>query len=80
MFAVSAESPRSADRVPLVELVASLVAAPDTASLAGAELVVRSGWLGLRAHPAPAVTASLAGAELGPWTDDALRDAIAPFS
>ncbi|EIV96306.1 SDR family NAD(P)-dependent oxidoreductase [Frankia sp. QA3] len=78
-FAVSVESPHPADRVGLVELVASLVAAPDTASLAGAELVVRPGWLGLRAHPAPAVTASLAGAELGPWTDDVLRDALAPF-
>ncbi|WP_157734291.1 MULTISPECIES: SDR family NAD(P)-dependent oxidoreductase [Frankia] len=78
-FAVSAESPHPADRVGLVELVASLVAAPDTAALAGAELVVRPGWLGLRAHPAPAVTASLAGAELGPWTDDVLRDALAPF-
>ncbi|MCM3925214.1 oxidoreductase, partial [Frankia sp. AiPs1] len=78
-FAVSAQSVDPADRVPLAELVASLVAAPDTASLAGAELVVRPGWLGLRAHPAPAVTASLAGAEPGPWTDDVLRDALASF-
>lgn len=67
-------SSRSADRTALAALVARLVAAEDTASLAGAELVVGRGWAGLRAHPGPVASVAYAGAEPGPWLDDALRE------
>lgn len=79
-FAISGESADPADAVPLAELAARLVAADDALPLAGAELVLRPGWIGLRTHPGPAATLSLAGADLGTWTDDALRDALDPFA
>jgi hypothetical protein len=77
-FAIGVETDAVADRGPLADLVARLVAADDVGPLAGAELVCRRGWLGLRAHPAPGATVALAGTEPAGWIDDALRAALQP--
>jgi hypothetical protein len=44
--------------------------------LAGAELVVGPGWLGLRSHPRPLGTVTYGGPEVPDWIDDAFRDMV----
>jgi NAD(P)-dependent dehydrogenase (short-subunit alcohol dehydrogenase family) len=73
---VSVESEAGVDRGPLAHLVARLVCADDAAALAGAELVVARGWLGIRSHPEPAATVSFGGPEIPGWVDRCLREAV----
>jgi NAD(P)-dependent dehydrogenase (short-subunit alcohol dehydrogenase family) len=80
VFSVSVEDGGNADRKPLATLVARLVGAEDTRPLAGAELVVRREWAGLRAHPAPVVTAAYGGPAIPAWVNEVLREAITPFA
>ena len=68
-FSVSAESD---DAQVIGELAAHLVASPDAVALAGAELAVGPGWLGLRSHPRPSGSITI-GPDLPAWLDDALR-------
>lgn len=72
-FAVSVEVPAGPGRHPVGELVAHLVCNPDAAGLAGAELAVGPGWLGLRSHPRPGGSISFGGPDVPPWLDGALR-------
>jgi hypothetical protein len=44
--------------------------------LSGAELVVASGWFGLRSHPTPAATISFGGPAIPDWLDGTLRTIV----
>ena len=52
-FAVSIEASEEQAGHPAGELVAHLLSQPEATALAGAELAVGPGWLGLRSHPRP---------------------------
>ena len=58
------------------ELAAHLLAHPDSAPLAGAELVVNDQWLGLRSHPRPIGTVTYGGPAIPDWLDDSLREIV----
>ena len=58
------------------ELAAHLLAHPDSAALAGAELVVNDQWLGLRSHPRPIGTVTYGGPVIPDWLDDSLREIV----
>jgi len=49
------------------------VGSPEAAALAGAELVVADGWIGLRSHPRPSGSITFGGPDLPGWFDGALR-------
>ncbi|MGI8493543.1 MAG: SDR family NAD(P)-dependent oxidoreductase [Acidimicrobiales bacterium] len=72
-FAVSveAESDRTAG-----ELAANLVTNPDAAGVAGAELAIGAGWIGLRSHPRPIGSVIYGGSAVPAWLDSALREII----
>lgn len=72
-FAVSVEVPKGPDRHPMGELVAHLVCDPDAVALAGAELAVGPGWIGLRSHPRPGGSITFGGPEVPGWLDSTLR-------
>ncbi len=75
-FAAGVEAP-DAEAGPVVgELVGHLLAEPEAPPLAGAELVVGPGWLGLRSHPRPLGTVTYGGPEVPDWIDDAFRDMV----
>ena len=57
-------------------LVAHLLGEPDAAGLAGAELVVGAGWLGLRSHPRPVGSITYGGPALPGWLDATLREVV----
>jgi len=78
VFAVGVEGCSGEEREPLAALVARLAGAADTRELAGAELVVRRGWAGVRAHPAPVVTTAFGGPAVPDWVPGVLREAITP--
>jgi NAD(P)-dependent dehydrogenase (short-subunit alcohol dehydrogenase family) len=76
-FAVGVEAP-DAEAGPVVgELVAHLLAESEAPPLAGAELVVGPGWLGLRSHPRPLGTLTYGGPDVPDWIDDVFRDMVA---
>jgi len=56
------------------ELVAHLFSHPEAAALAGAELVIGAGWLGLRSHPRPAGSITYGGPAVPDWLDARLRE------
>jgi NAD(P)-dependent dehydrogenase (short-subunit alcohol dehydrogenase family) len=58
------------------ELVGHLLAEPEAPPLAGAELVVGPGWLGLRSHPRPVGTVTYGGPDVPDWIDDAFREMV----
>jgi hypothetical protein len=72
-FAASVETPEEPAGRPTGELVAHLLSHPDAASLAGAELVVGPGWLGLRSHPRPIGSITYGGPAIPGWLDAALQ-------
>jgi NAD(P)-dependent dehydrogenase (short-subunit alcohol dehydrogenase family) len=75
-FAVGIEA-SDADAAPVAgELVAHLLAEPGAAPLAGAELVIGPGWLGLRSHPRPIGTVTYGGPEVPDWIDAAFREMV----
>jgi hypothetical protein len=57
-------------------LVGHLLGHPEAAALAGAELVVGTGWIGLRAHPRPIGTVVYGGPAVPDWMDGALRQIV----
>ena len=73
-FAVSLEASDEEAGSAAAELVAHLLADPDAAGLAGAELVVDSDWLGLRSHPRPIGSVVYGGPSVPGWLDQTLRD------
>ncbi len=76
-FAVSMEAPAGAGARPSAELVGYLLANSETAALAGAELAVGDGWIGLRSHPRPIGTITYGGPAIPSWLDASLREIVA---
>jgi NAD(P)-dependent dehydrogenase (short-subunit alcohol dehydrogenase family) len=72
-FAVSLEASEEAASDPAGALVAHLLGHPDATALAGAELVVGGGWLGLRSHPRPIGSITYGGPAVPGWLDATLR-------
>jgi hypothetical protein len=59
------------------ELVGHLLGHRESgAALAGAELVVGTGWIGLRAHPRPIGTVVYGGPQIPGWMDGALGEIV----
>jgi hypothetical protein len=77
-FTASIEAPRELAGQPVSELVAHLLANPEVTALAGAELVVGGGWLGLRSHPRPIGSITYGGPAVPDWLDDTLRQVAGP--
>jgi NAD(P)-dependent dehydrogenase (short-subunit alcohol dehydrogenase family) len=75
-FAISVESAEESERQTVVDLVAHLVGHADSGALSGAELVVSTGWFGLRSHPSPAATISFGGPAIPEWLDGTLRTIV----
>jgi NAD(P)-dependent dehydrogenase (short-subunit alcohol dehydrogenase family) len=75
-FAVSIEAPEVDAAPPAGELVAHLLGHPDATALAGAELAIGPGWLGLRSHPRPIGSITYGGPALPEWLDDAIREIV----
>ncbi len=75
-FAASLEAPEEVVGPPAGELVAHLLGHPDAATLAGAELVVGDGWIGLRSHPRPIGSVTFGGPDLPDWLDGTLRQVV----
>ena len=73
-FGVSLEAPEDQAAGPAAELVGELLTDAGAAPLAGAELVVGPGWLGLRSHPRPLGSITYGGPAVPVWLDDALRE------
>jgi NAD(P)-dependent dehydrogenase (short-subunit alcohol dehydrogenase family) len=75
-FAASIEAGEGVAAQPAGELVAHLLSHPEAAALAGAELVVGDGWLGLRSHPRAIGSVSFGGPALPDWLDGTLREIV----
>jgi NAD(P)-dependent dehydrogenase (short-subunit alcohol dehydrogenase family) len=75
-FAAGIEAPDPDEGPVAGELVGHLLAEPEAAALAGAELVVGPGWLGLRSHPRPLGTVTYGGPEVPDWIDAAFREMV----
>jgi hypothetical protein len=75
-FAVSIEAPAEVAGPPVGALAAHLLGHPEGAALAGAELVVGDGWLGLRSHPRPTGSVAFGGPALPEWLDGTLRQIV----
>jgi NAD(P)-dependent dehydrogenase (short-subunit alcohol dehydrogenase family) len=75
-FAAGIEAPDEEAGPVVGELVGHLLAEPEAPPLAGAELVVGPGWLGLRNHPRPLGTVTYGGPEVPDWIDDAFGDMV----
>jgi NAD(P)-dependent dehydrogenase (short-subunit alcohol dehydrogenase family) len=60
----------------LPPVVAYLIAEPEAASLAGAELVLSPGWFGLRSHPRPFGSIAYGGPALPEWFDATMRQIL----
>jgi NAD(P)-dependent dehydrogenase (short-subunit alcohol dehydrogenase family) len=75
-FATSIETSEVEAAQPVGELVAHLLANPDAAALAGAELVMGGGWIGLRGHPRPIGSVTYGGPAVPDWLDTTLREIV----
>jgi hypothetical protein len=75
-FAASIEASEAAAGQPVAELVAYLLGNPDARALAGAELAVGAGWLGLRSHPRPIGSITYGGPAVPRWLDATLREVV----
>ena len=75
-FAAGIEASEGAAAHATGELVFQLLSNPEAAALAGAELAVGSGWIGLRSHPRPVGAVTYGGPAVPPWLDSALRDIV----
>jgi hypothetical protein len=75
-FAASIEASEEGAAQPASELVAHLLGHPEAAALAGAELVVGGGWLGLRSHPRPIGSITYGGPAVPDWLDATLREIV----
>jgi len=75
-FAASIEASDTAAGQPAGALVAHLLGHPEAVALAGAELVIGAGWLGLRSHPRPIGSITYGGPAVPDWLDATLRDVV----
>jgi NAD(P)-dependent dehydrogenase (short-subunit alcohol dehydrogenase family) len=75
-FAASIEASEAAVGEPVGELVAHLLGNRDARALAGAELAVGAGWLGLRSHPRPIGSITYGGPAIPAWLDMTLREVV----
>ena len=76
-FALSMEAADGRAGEPTGELVAHLLSHPEASALAGAELVVGPGWIGLRSHPRPIGSVTFGGPGIPDWLDGTLREIAA---
>jgi NAD(P)-dependent dehydrogenase (short-subunit alcohol dehydrogenase family) len=75
-FAASIETSEMEAAQPVGELVAHLIANPEANALAGAELVIGAGWVGLRSHPRPIGSVTYGGPAVPDWLDATLREIV----
>jgi len=75
-FAAGIEAPEEAAAPATAELVLQLLCDPELGTLAGAELAVGSGWIGLRSHPRPVGAVTYGGPAVPSWLDVVLRDIV----
>jgi NAD(P)-dependent dehydrogenase (short-subunit alcohol dehydrogenase family) len=75
-FAASIETSELSAGQPIGELVSHLLGHPEAKALAGAELVVGPGWLGLRSHPRPIGSVTYGGPAVPGWLDATLREVL----
>ncbi len=75
-LAASLESSEADAAAQSGELAVNLLVRSEAGALAGAELVVGPGWLGLRAHPRPIGTLVYGGPDIPGWMDGALREIV----
>ena len=75
-FAASLETSETEAAQPVGDLVAQLLGDPESTALAGAELVLRAGWIGLRGHPRPIGSITYGGPGVPDWLDAALREIV----
>jgi NAD(P)-dependent dehydrogenase (short-subunit alcohol dehydrogenase family) len=75
-FAVALEAPEEVAGRTAGGLVAHLLGHPEASALAGAELVVGDGWLGLRSHPRPIGSVTYGGPAVPAWLDGRLREIV----
>jgi NAD(P)-dependent dehydrogenase (short-subunit alcohol dehydrogenase family) len=75
-FAASIEAPEAAADRTVAELAGHLLGHPEAAALAGAELVVGAGWLGLRSHPRPVGSITYGGPGVPDWLDVPIREVV----
>ncbi len=73
-FAASIEASEEEASQNVGEFVAHLLGHSEAAALAGAELVIGSGWLGLRSHPRPIGSITFGGPAVPDWLDATLRE------
>ena len=75
-FAASVETSELEAAQPAGELVAQLLDNPEATALAGAELVIGAGWIGLRRHPRPIGSVTYGGPAVPDWLDATLREIV----
>jgi hypothetical protein len=75
-FAASIEATEETAAQPAGDLVAHLLTHPDATALAGAELVVGAGWIGLRSHPRPIGSITYGGPAVPDWFDTPIQEVI----
>ncbi len=75
-FAASIETSEVEAAQPVGELVAHLLGHPEATALAGAELVIGAGWIGLRSHPRPIGSIVYGGPAVPDWLDATLREIV----
>ncbi|MGH9081067.1 MAG: SDR family NAD(P)-dependent oxidoreductase [Acidimicrobiales bacterium] len=75
-FAASIEASEEGAGQPIGELVAHLLCHPEATALAGAELVIGAGWIGLRGHPRPTGSITYGGPAVPEWLDATLREIV----
>lgn len=75
-FAASIEAPEEGAAQPASELAAHLFSHPEASALAGAELVVGDGWIGIRSHPRPIGSVTYGGPALPDWLDGTLHEIV----
>ena len=75
-FAVSVETPEEQGARPAAELVAYLIGQSEATSVAGSELAIGAGWVGLRSHPRPVGSVTYGGPSVPSWLDRTLREIV----
>jgi hypothetical protein len=75
-FAVGIEASEDEAGRPAGELVAHLLSQAEASALAGAELVVGAGWIGLRSHPRPVGSITYGGPAVPDWLDATLQEIV----
>ncbi len=76
---VSVEAAEAEAPQPAGELVAHLLGHADAQALAGAELVVGAGWIGLRGHPRPGASITYGGPGVPDWLDATIGEVVGAF-